>query len=234
MPYTNITLEELAKHIGMDARDVRKMADKGELPGQMVGGQWRFNRARLLDWLQHHLHFLDERHLHNLEAAMGDAPAEPAVTPLIAPEAIELLLPARSKPSVLRELVRVAERTGLVYDPDGLIEALEDREAQGATALPGGFAFPHPRRPDQYLTAEPLIAIGRVPAGAPFGAPDGRLTDLFVLLVSQEERPHLHALARLSMLFSTDLPAVLRDAEDPAEALAAIEATEATLLAKRK
>lgn len=235
MPYRHFTIAELAKHIGMDAREVQKLADKGQLPGQYIEGAWRFHSAELLDWLQHEMHSLADRHLENLERAMSDDPNDVAVSNLLPTSGVELALPAKSRPSVPRELAKVAERTGLLYDPAGLIEALEQREERGSTALAGGFAFPHPRRPDPYLTAEPLICIGRTLAGVPYSAPDGKLTDLFILIVSHEERQHLHLLARLSMLFhNTDLRHRLREAEAPDEAIAAVLACEQQLLAGRK
>ncbi len=233
MPYRNMTLEELARHIGMDAREVKRLADRGSLPGQYIGGQWRFNRAQMLDWLQRKLHFFDPRHLHNLEQATADDPNQIVVSNMLAPEAIELVLPAKSRASVLREMVKLAARTGLVWDGRGLVKALEEREAVQSTALPHGFAFPHPHRPQKYATAEPLICIGRVQAGVPFGASDGQLTDLFVLLISHDERRHLHVLARLAMLFSTDLPDALRAAESSDEALSLIIQCEQDLLSRR-
>jgi PTS system nitrogen regulatory IIA component len=187
----------------------------------------------MLDWLQREMHALDPRDLHNLEQATADDPNRIVIGNLLAPQAVDLNLPARSRASVLRELVRLAERTGMVYDPPALVAALEEREGLCSTALRGGFAFPHPRRPLPYATAEPLVCIARVPAGLPFGSPDGELTDLFALLCSHEERSHLHVLARLSQLFSSDLPAKLRELDDPQAALELILTTEQTLLAKR-
>lgn len=152
---------------------------------------------------------------------------------LLAPQAVELNLPARSRSSVLRELVVVAERTGLVYDAEGIREALEQREALGSTGLAGGIAFPHPRRPMPYATAEPLICLARVPAGIPFGAPDGRVTDLFVLVVSHEERQHLCTLARLSLLFQDgSLAREVREAESVDEALTALVRHEQALVTR--
>lgn len=234
MPYRNMSIEDLAAHIGMDAREVRKLADKGRIPGQYVGGQWRFNQAQLLEWLQRDMHFLDVRHLHNLERATSDTPDEHSVSNLIAPEGIDLNLPARSRRSVINELVVLAERTGLLYDRPGLLEALLEREEQRSTALAGGFAFPHPRQPLPYATAEPLICIGHVPAGVPFGAPDGRLTDLFVLVVSHDGRQHLHVLARLAMLFASDLADELRACETAARALEVIVEHENSLVDRRR
>ena len=232
MPYRNMSLEELARHIGMDARIVRKWAEKGKLPGQMIAGEWRFNRAHMLDWLQREMHTLDALHIRNLERAMRDQGTDRVIGAYLAVEGIDMYLPAKSRASVLRELVRLAERTGLVYDPAEIIAALEEREALAPTALPRGIAFPHPRRPLPYATAEPLICLARVPGGIPFGAPDGRLTDLFVLVCANDERQHLLNLARLAMMFNTGLPDELRQTDSPDAALQLMLDTEATFITR--
>ncbi len=233
MPYGNMSLDELARHLGQDARELRRMAERGTLPGQMVGGEWRFNRAQLLDWLQREMHGLSEPVLHRLERAMSEGSRDAIFGALLAAEAVDMNLAARSRASVLREIVRLAERTGLVYDAPAIVEALEERETLCSTGLPGGFAFPHPRRPLPYATAEPLLCLARVPGGIPFAAPDGRLTHLFVLICAHEERQHLQALARLALMFSTDLPTRLAALDDPAEALADVLRTERELLARK-
>jgi nitrogen PTS system EIIA component len=230
MPYRNMSLDELARHIGVDARVVRRWAEKGRMPGQLVGGEWRFNRAALLDWLQRDMHTLDEEHVRDIERAMRENGENHLIASYLATEGVDMNLPARSRASVLRELVRLAERTGLVYDPPEIIGALEDREGLGSTALPRGIAFPHPRRPQTYAIAEPLVCLARVPAGVPFGAPDGRLTDIFVLILANSENLHLGLLARLAMMFNTDLPDRLRVVESSAEALALMLQTEEAVL----
>lgn len=230
MPYRNMTLEELARHIGMDARIVRRWAERGKLPGQLIGGEWRFNRAQMLDWLQREMHTFEEVHIRNLERSMRDAGDDRIIAACLPNEGVEMFLPAKSRASVLRELVHVAERTGLVYDAREIIESLEEREALAPTALPRGIAFPHPRRPLPYATAEPLVCLGRVPGGIPFGAPDGRLTDLFVLVCAIDERQHLGILARLAMMFNTGLPDALRSAQNAEEALQLMLDTEAAFI----
>ncbi len=233
MPYRNMSIDELARHIGMDARIVRKWAEKGRLPGLMIQGQWRFNRAQMLDWLQKEIHNLDRQHISNLERAMSDGNDEEIISEILPPEGVEMNLPARSRASVLKELVGLTERSGLVYDPESLLAAIQEREDLYSTALAGGVALPHPRRPLPYATAEPLICLARVPAGIPFGAPDGRLTYLFFLVCSHEERQHLCVLARLAMMLSTDLPARLREIDDPAQAQAMVLQSEREVIARR-
>ncbi|MGD8451721.1 MAG: PTS sugar transporter subunit IIA [Phycisphaerae bacterium] len=235
MPYRNMNIDELARHLGMDARLVRKWAERGKLPGTMVKGEWRFNRAQLLDWLQQEIHSLEHVHVQNLERAMSsDEDHEHLVTELIPTEGINMNLPARSRASVLRELVVLAERTGLVYDGPGLLEAVQEREELVSTALPGGLAFPHPRRPMPYATAEPLICVARVPGGIPFGAPDGGMTYVFVFVCSHEERQHLCVLARLALMFCSDMALRLRDIDDAETALAAMLEREAEIVASRR
>lgn len=227
VPYRNMTLDELAVHIGMDAREVRRLAERGVLPGHQVGGAWRFNSAQLLDWLQRELHALGDEHIRNLEKAMSDVGDDgPIVAPLLSLAGIELNLAAKSRASVLRELTAVAVRTGLVYDAAAIVTGLEEREALAPTALAGGVALPHPRRLLPYATAEPLVCIARVAAGVPYGAPDGRLTDLFALVCSHDERGHLSVLARLARLFSTEFPQQVRACESAAEVLELVIAAE--------
>lgn len=234
MPYRNMSLDQLARHIGIDAREVKRLADRGVLPGQFIAGQWRFNGQQMLEWLQRELHSLTPEQIRGLESAMSSAgAADEIVGARLASDCIDLNLAARSKASGLRELVRLAERTGLVYDRDLIVKTLLEREEQGSTALSGGIAFPHPRRPLPDATSEPLLCLARVPAGIPFGAPDGRTTDLFVLLISHEEREHLRTLARLSQLFSTDLAERLRACESADAALQLVVECETRLLAER-
>lgn len=234
MPFRNMTLDDLARHIGMDAREVRRMAERGALPGQMIGGQWRFNRMQMLDWLQTQMHTLTPAQIQRLEAAMADGGDDELISRLIAPQGIDLNLPARSKASVVRELIALAERTDQVLNRNALIIALEEREALGSTALPGGLALPHPRRPLPEATTEPLICLARVPAGVPFGAPDGQLTDLFVLLLNHDDRAHLMCLARLSLLFGhSPLADALRAAQTRDEALEIFIRADRALLAGR-
>ena len=234
MPYRNMTIDEIARHIGMDAREVKKMADRGLLPGRLIGGEWRFNRIQMLEWLQREMHSLDRRHIQNLDRAMSETGDEAIISCYLATEGIDMNLPARSRPSVIRELVVLAEKTGMVYDRAEVLEALEERESLASTALPGGIALPHPRNPLPYATAEPLLCLARVPSGIAYGAPDGRLSDLFVLVCCHDERQHLLSLARLALLFNGDLPDRLREIDDSAEALECILETERHLLHKRE
>ena len=46
-----LTLEQAAALLQVDADEVAALAEAGELPGRRIGGDWRFPRAALLEWL---------------------------------------------------------------------------------------------------------------------------------------------------------------------------------------
>ncbi len=219
MAYRTMTLEDFSEHVGMDVRDVRRRAERGELPCQKIGGQWRFNQARVTEWLQQEMHAFDQKRLADLERAMGAGSSEMLVTELIGLEGVALELAAGTKVSVLRELVALAERTGLLYDPKGLLEALEERESMCSTALKFGLAIPHPRQPMPYVSAEPFLCIARLSKGVWFGSPYREQSRLFVLICCHDDRHHLRVLARLVRLLD----------EETVERLMEIETAEAFL-----
>ena len=46
-----LTLDEVAELLRADVEDVRTLAERGKLPGRKLGGEWRFARLAVLDWL---------------------------------------------------------------------------------------------------------------------------------------------------------------------------------------
>jgi PTS system nitrogen regulatory IIA component len=226
MPYQNMTLEDFARHVGLDAREVKKLAERDKIPAQKVLGKWRFNRAEVTEWLQQEMLNLDidQNRLRAIEQAMSEAGKrdinQHLVTAMMSINGIDLNLPARTKSSVLLELVGLADRTGLLWDQPGLLTALQARESLCCTALPKGIAIPHPRQPMPYVSSEPFICFARVGRGIGFGSPFGDLTDLFFLICCHDDRHHLHVLARMMRILTDEVIAGLRAAETPEEALA--------------
>ncbi len=222
MPYRTLTIQEVARMLGTDVRRVERMAQRAEIPCQKVKGQFRFNRAEITEWLQQRVGGMSDEHLAEVDAGMTKQRQTPQdemiITPLLRLEAATTNLGSRTKDSTLRELVALAEKTGLVLNSQELVEAVLHREELFSTALEGGIAIPHPRRPLPYAIAAPILAVAKTTQGIAFGAPDGGLTDLFFLTASQDDRHHLHILARLCrILYEEDFAARLREAETPQE-----------------
>jgi PTS system nitrogen regulatory IIA component len=226
-------LEELATYIQRDPREVIKLASRGHLPGQKIGGEWRFYKVEINHWLERQMHGYTEQQLSALESGGDRNPEkEPLLPELLSLASVGVPLNASTKSSVLRELVNLAEQSWQVYDPQAILAALRQREEKASTALPNGVAFPHPHRPLPAALGESIVAYGRTVSGIPFGGPHGALTDIFFLICCRDDRTHLRTLARLSRLFlRTGFIEDLRAAQTPSETYELIINEERKLLA---
>jgi nitrogen PTS system EIIA component len=225
-------VDQLAAYLRRDAREVGKLASRGRLPGHKVGGEWRFARAEINRWLETQLPGYTDEQLTALESGRGGEVPEPLIATLLAPACVAVPLAASTKASVLKELVKLAEESWEVYDPEAILEAVRAREEMVSTALPTGVAFPHPRRPLSAALGESVLAFGRTASAVPFGDPNGGLTDCFFLICCRDDQTHLRVLARLTrLLLREGFLAELRETETAADAYDVIVAAERELLA---
>ena len=65
------------------------------------------------------------------------------ISDLLIKDRINLDVQANDKPSLIRELAKLHEKTGVLNDYEGYVEALEAREAQSSTGIGEGIAIPH-------------------------------------------------------------------------------------------
>ena len=144
------------------------------------------------------MHDYTDEQLTALESGHGGE--EPLIANLLSPACVAVPLAASTKASVLKELVKLAEESWEIYDPEAILEAVRAREEIVSTALPTGVAFPHPRRPLAAVLGESVVAFGRTASGVPFGDANGGLTDCFFLICCRDDQTHLRVLARLTRL----------------------------------
>ena len=104
-------LAQLASLLQRDQRELSKLANRGELPGRKVGGEWRFANAEIQQWLESELPGLNEAQLKSLEEAHPE-PTEPLVTLLLAPDCVEVPLQV---PNVLPSGENATHRTYSVW-----------------------------------------------------------------------------------------------------------------------
>lgn len=236
MPHRVFSLKEVADYLHVAESDVTEMVRAGEIPNEVTGGRPSFRRRAIDAWASRRLLGLGERPLrefHRKTSARHHVLSNKhALMPeLVVAEGIDPVFPARTRSSVIREMAAMAGRTGLVVYPDDLLASLEERERLGSTALAGGVALLHPLHHEPYMFEDSFIVLARAVQPAPFGSPDGELTDLFFLVCCQDERIHLHLLARLcTMCHRTDVLAALRAAADAESMLAALVASEAEVV----
>ena len=86
----------------------------------------------------------------------------------------------------------------------------------------------------KYRFENSFMVLGRTIQTVPFGAPDGGPTRLFFLICCQDDRIHLHTLARLCLIaMKTDILAQLFAAPDAATAYDALVAAEQAVLPQK-
>jgi len=227
----SMNIEQLASYLRRDLREVSKLASRGHLPGHKVGGEWRFARAEINQWIETQLPSYTEKQLVALECPTRGGSEEPLLAGLLSEASVAVPLAASTKASVLRELVTLAEQSWQVYDSAAILDAIKTREELGSTALPNGVAIPHPRRPLPNALGESVIAYARTNSGIPYGAPRGELTDIFFLVCCRDDQTHLRVLARLTRLLQQPgFLDELREVETAAESWEKIAAAEQELI----
>jgi PTS system nitrogen regulatory IIA component len=234
MAQQDFNVESLAAYLHLLPERVSRAAERGTLPGRKIAGQWRFSPADVHHWLEERLGLLEEEHLSHVETVLqrsapsGETPI--SIAALLPVEAIAVPLAARTRPSVIQSMVELAASTGHLWDAASMAEAVLAREEMQPTALETGVALLHPRRPMANILAEPLLALGITPQGIPFGGARGKLTDIYFLICSIDDRQHLRTLARLSRVLA-DAAVVdeLRHAASSTDAHQLLTAREAAL-----
>src|SRR5437588_8539332 len=96
MENETMDLEQLASYLHRDVREVSKMASRGYLPGQKVGGQWRFASAEINYWIETQMPSYTEAELEALETGTGSSEHEdqPLVTALLSESTMAVPLAA--------------------------------------------------------------------------------------------------------------------------------------------
>lgn len=207
--------KQLAEYLQLSQRTVYRLLERGDLPAVKVGGQWRFRKATVDEWLDVNMQRLDADSLQAIEGDAEAAPHIPRVADLIARENARIEVPAGSQDAVIRAFVGSVHFPEPV-DPELVCERVLERERLCSTALSGGVALLHTARSrPRVLQAHDLVAIGRLQSPVEFGALDGSVTDTLILLLGRSERNQLALLAKLTrMSQEPGFLTGLRDARD--------------------
>ena len=190
-----LTVREVCKFLNVPDTTITRWIKKRGLPAQYVGGQYRFNRAELLEWATANQIKVSVELFDNLED-------ETEALPNLA-EALEAggifygLEDTDTKERALRALV------GVLPLPDGvdrevILRLFLVREASASTAIGDGIALPHVRNPIVLNVTRPMISLCFLAKPVDFGALDGKPVHILFSLISPTMRNHLQMLSRLS------------------------------------
>lgn len=189
-----LTVQNVAELLNVSEKTVYRWINDQSLPGYRVSGQYRFNRAEVLEWAT-------SRKI-NVSPQIFQEP-ETAGTPL--PLLSEALLAGgihyrvggTDKESVLRAVVETMKLPEEV-DREFLVRVLVAREALGSTGIGDGIAIPHVRNPIVLHVSRPMVSLCFLEKPIEFGAIDGLPVYALFSLISPTVRGHLHLLSRLA------------------------------------
>lgn len=206
MPHRTFLLNEAAEYLHLPPTDIEQLVRRKEIPFEQKGQRIIFRKIDMDAWASRRILGLSDKKLtdyHKTTSAKADnttADCRTIISDLAKLSAIKTDLASRTKPSLLRDMVALADKSGLLLNAKGLLQSLELRESLCSTALADGFALLHPRHQDPYMFEDSFIGFGRTIKAIPFGASDGKETDIFFLICCQNDRLHLHVLARLCLM----------------------------------
>ena len=148
------------------------------------------------------------------------------ITDLLRPESLFLGAPPTEKAALIHRLVELQTAGGNLSDPAQFEADVLKREEQSATAIGAGIAVPHGKSAG---VLRPGLSAVTLPAGTPFGAPDGSDSTLFFCIAAPlgDGDIHLELLARLmGLLMNPQFPEKLLAAQSKEEFFALIDTQE--------
>ncbi|MFO7937460.1 MAG: PTS sugar transporter subunit IIA [Kiritimatiellia bacterium] len=236
MPHTMLTVSQAARHICIPEKQLRHLALQNEIPCIKKGDQFFFEHRQLDDWAQQRIMRLSPNHLkqHHLRVAAEhnrNISDDHMLEKLLTVDRIHPELKSKTKPGLIRDMVKAASDTGLLNDEEYLHRELLAREEIGSTAIGDGAALLHNRYFDKYTFEESFIVLGRTVKPLFFGCQNGGPTDIFFLICCIDDELHLHVLARICMLIhGTELMPSLRAAETAEDMFNTLRSAEQELL----
>src|SRR5437870_8860897 len=189
-----LSIRDLTKLLNVAESTVSRWIKQRGLPAQQVGGQYRVNRAELLEWATANQVRVSLELFDHLDA---DAETVPSLTEALEIGGIHYGLQDTNKARALRALVQVLPLPDGV-DRELLLRLFLAREASASTAIGDGIAIPHVRNPIVLHVERPAVTLAFLARPVDFGALDGKPVHVLFSIISPTNRSHLQLLSRLS------------------------------------
>jgi PTS system nitrogen regulatory IIA component len=190
-----LRFRDVVKLFAVPEKKIYQWIEGQGLPARQVGGQYRFNRAELLEWAT-------IRQVHLSSEIFGEPPngsvRSPGLADALRAGGIFHGVGVCDRESALRAIVK---NMPLPNDTDRefLIEMLLAREALASTGIGDGIAIPHVRNPVVLHVPQAMISLCLLATPIEFAAVDGKPVHALFSLVSPTVRVHLHLLSRLAL-----------------------------------
>ncbi|MCA9234335.1 MAG: PTS sugar transporter subunit IIA [Planctomycetales bacterium] len=196
-----LSLKQAAKVFDVAETKLIEWITQDNLPAELVGGQYYFNQAELLEWAAvRRQPFKPEIYL----KVNGDL--NPSATHLA--DALEIGGVLQDVGGAdLREILGNA-LDGLPipdsFGADAVLELILMREEVGSTAIGGGVAIPHPRQPIILTVGAPVVRLCYLSQPLDLNSRDGKPVDKLFLMICPTAHDHLQLLARLGAVLRVD------------------------------
>ncbi|HEU5396513.1 MAG TPA: PTS sugar transporter subunit IIA [Verrucomicrobiae bacterium] len=187
-------MKDVAGLLNISEKTVYRWIDERKLPGYRLNGQYRFNRAELLEWSTANRINVSPRIFEEPESQAGPLPE---LSDALERGGIFYRIAGADKPSVLRNVVEMLRLPDSV-DREFLLQVLLAREALESTAIGDGIAIPHVRNPIVLHVPEPTMTLCFLEKPVDFGAVDGQPVHTLFTFISPTVKAHLHLLSRLA------------------------------------
>jgi excisionase family DNA binding protein len=176
MPYRILNIEEAAAYLNINVSELKELVKNGEIPFEQRGNRIVFKKGDIDDWGSKKFLGMESVSLkkYHQTTTSKNLLSEEALMPLLLKvDYISPALTGKTKPSIIREMAKLADKTGLISDIEELTKELIEREELCSTGLPGGIAILHTRTRHPYMYSNSFLAVGRSLQKIYFGAPDG-------------------------------------------------------------
>jgi PTS system nitrogen regulatory IIA component len=189
-----LRVRDVAKLFAVPEKRIYEWIKDEGLPARQVSGQYRFNRAELLEWATARQVHLSGDVFGGQENGSGPPPSLAAA---LQAGGILQGIGVSDRESALREIVK---NMPLPDDADRelLFDVLLAREALQSTGVGDGIAIPHVRNPVVLHVPKAMISLCLLATPIEFGAMDGKPVHALFSLISPTVRTHLHLLSRLA------------------------------------
>ena len=189
-----LTVRDVGGHLNVSESTVTRWIKRRGLPAREVAGQFRINRAELLEWAMTHNVKVSLKLFDHPEA---DSEAVPCLREALEVGGIHYDLQDTHKDRALRSLIQILPLPESV-DRELLLRLFLAREASASTAIGDGIAIPHVRNPIVLHVSRPAITLAFLAKAIDFGALDGKPVHVLFSIISPTNRSHLQLLSRLS------------------------------------
>jgi excisionase family DNA binding protein len=189
----HITLPQLALHLQISERTIRRLVERRELPGFKVEGQWQFRRSVVDYWLDRRINRMGSADLVTIERDLHTRPL-PLSDSLTVDNA---LIQVKRGASLLEAIHGFVSQIAFPEPTDraAVLNEVWSREQLSTRAPTGGVALLHTARWGPRTLKQNLFAIGRI-SNAVASDEFDRPVDLLFMLLAKNSRQHLGVLAR--------------------------------------